>query len=188
MNPDHAALIVIDMQRYFLDKNSHAYVPSSPAVLKNIAKLQSAFLAHNLTLIQTRHLNTENGARRMNQWWDDVITEDNHLSEIDNRLQCDRAVIVHKEQYDAFLDTNLEHILTKRGINQLVVTGVLTHLCCETTARSAFMRGFEVFFVIDGTATYSEEFHRAALLNLSHGFAVPMLTDEILKQLEPDIS
>jgi isochorismate hydrolase len=49
---------------------------------------------------------------------------------------------------------------------------------------SAFQRGFEVYFLVDGTATYSEQFHRATLLNLSHGFAVPVLTSEILKDLE----
>jgi isochorismate hydrolase len=56
----------------------------------------------------------------------------------------------------------------------------MTHLCCETTARSAFMRGFEVFFTIDGTATYNEEHHWAALLNLAHGFATPVLVDEVV--------
>ncbi len=56
----------------------------------------------------------------------------------------------------------------------------MTHLCCETTARSAFVRGFEVFFTIDGTATYNKEFHFATLHNLAHGFALPILVDEIL--------
>ncbi|MGB9641195.1 MAG: isochorismatase family protein, partial [Anaerolineales bacterium] len=44
-------------------------------------------------------------------------------------------------------------------------------LCCETTARSAFIRGFEPFFLVDGTATYNSYFHQATLLNLNHGFA-----------------
>jgi len=60
----------------------------------------------------------------------------------------------------------------------------MTHLCCESSARSAFMRGFEVLFTIDGTATYREDFHRAAILNLAHGFAHPVLTGEIIKGLE----
>jgi len=66
----------------------------------------------------------------------------------------------------------------------VVICGVMTHLCCETTARSAFMRGFEVFFTVDGTATYTEAFHRASLLNLSHGFAVPVLVENILEKLD----
>ncbi|PIV27689.1 MAG: isochorismatase, partial [Anaerolineae bacterium CG03_land_8_20_14_0_80_58_20] len=50
---------------------------------------------------------------------------------------------------------------------------------CETTARSAFVRGFEVFFCADGTATYTKELHRSTLLNLSHGVAIPTVCAEI---------
>jgi bifunctional isochorismate lyase / aryl carrier protein len=59
----------------------------------------------------------------------------------------------------------------------------MTHLCCETTARSAFTHGFEVFFTIDGTATYNERFHIATLLNLSHGFALAVLVEEVIEML-----
>ena len=89
-------------------------------------------------------------------------------------------IYIEKKQYDAFLQTLLEETLRQRKIEQIVITGVMTHLCCETTARSAFMRGFEVFFTVDGTATYNEELHRASLLTLSHGFAVPVTVDELL--------
>ncbi len=57
-------------------------------------------------------------------------------------------------------------------VEQLVIGGVMAHLCCETTARAAFVRGYEVFFLIDGTATYTEEFHTGTLRNLAHGFSV----------------
>ena len=60
----------------------------------------------------------------------------------------------------------------------------MTHLCCETTARVAFTRGYEVFFSIDGTATYNRKFHLGSLVNLAHGVAVPMLVDEIIAQLK----
>ena len=56
----------------------------------------------------------------------------------------------------------------------------MANLCCESTARAAFMRGFEVFFTIDGTAANNKDFHMASLLNLSYGFAIPILTKEIL--------
>ncbi|HDR06062.1 MAG TPA: isochorismatase family protein, partial [Candidatus Coatesbacteria bacterium] len=58
-----------------------------------------------------------------------------------------------------------------------------TELCCETTARSAFVRDFDVFFPVDATAAYTEELHRASLLTLAHGFAVPLLTEELLRLL-----
>jgi isochorismate hydrolase len=60
----------------------------------------------------------------------------------------------------------------------------MAHLCCETTARSAFTRGFEVFFLVDGTASYNRDFHQASLLNLAHGFATLLLTGEALAALE----
>ena len=59
----------------------------------------------------------------------------------------------------------------------------MTHLCCETTARVAFTQGYEVFFSIDGTATYNRKFHLGSLINLAHGFVVPMLVDEIIDSL-----
>ncbi|RKX32569.1 MAG: hypothetical protein DRP46_00890 [Candidatus Zixiibacteriota bacterium] len=176
--------MVIDMQKYFLDPVSHAYVESGPAITQKIKALQDCCLGRNIPVVQTRHINTKEGAKRMDRWWGDLITADNPLSQISNDLKCDKATIITKEQYDAFLDTGLEQLLKKQGISQLIITGVLTHLCCESTARSAFMRGFEVFFAVDGTASYNEQFHLAALLNLSHGFAVPVLTSEIIEQLE----
>ena len=92
--------------------------------------------------------------------------------------------VLEKEQYDAFFGTDLEDWLRERNVQQLVIGGVMTHLCCETTARSAFIRGFEVFFLIDGTATYTLEFHRSSLLTLSHGFAHPMRVQEVDKRLQ----
>jgi len=181
---DEIALMIVDMQKYFLDRQSHAFVEAGPAITEKILRLQNLCLDMNIPLVHTRHLNTDQGSRRMNQWWGDLITIDSPLSEITDDLKCADAKIVTKEQYDAFLDTDLEQWLKNKGVTQLIITGVLSHLCCETTARSAFMRGFEVFFTVDGTASYSEEFHMATLLNLSHGFAVPVLTSEIIAQLD----
>ena len=82
---------------------------------------------------------------------------------------------------DAFLYTDLEEQLKHHNIKQIVITGVMANLCCESTARSAFMRGFEVFFTIDGTAANNRDFHLASLLNVSYGFATPVLTNEILE-------
>jgi len=63
-----------------------------------------------------------------------------------------------------------------------VVCGVMTHLCCETTAREAFVRGFEVFFPVDGTASYNQKFHEASLQNLAHGFAILTTVEQLLQE------
>jgi isochorismate hydrolase len=120
----------------------------------------------------------------MSRWWKDLITIEDPLSSIIADFDFSNRYVLRKSQYDAFFQTDLEDNLNRKGISQLVVTGVMTHLCCETTARSAFVRGFEVFFIIDGTATYNKDHHLATLLNLAHGFATPVMAAEIQAALE----
>jgi nicotinamidase-related amidase len=74
--------------------------------------------------------------------------------------------IIWKHRYSAFYNTNLETILRGTGVTDLVITGVLTNCCCESTARDAFFRDFRVFFLADATATSEPEFHLASLKNL----------------------
>jgi len=181
--PKGHALLVLDMQDYFLDKDSHAFIPSALAILPQIKRLIKAFSHHNLPVIFTRHLNTPADAQMMGRWWKDLITEDNPQSKVTAELYDPSLTVINKTQYDAFYKTSLEELLRKDHIKQLTITGVMTHLCCETTARSAFIRGFEVLFPVDGTATYNEKFHRATLLNLAHGFALPVMAEEIAEGL-----
>jgi nicotinamidase-related amidase len=175
--PDRSALIVLDMQKIFLDDGSHAFLPSAEAITPRIVGLMEMFKRIGRPVITTRHLNTIDDSGMMSVWWRDMIQEDDPLSELIKEIDHQSATTIIKAQYDAFLGTDLEKMLQDSGTDQVVVVGVMTHLCCETTVRSAFMRGFTVFMPVDGTATYNIDFHRAAMLNLSHGFAVPTLVD-----------
>jgi bifunctional isochorismate lyase/aryl carrier protein len=181
--PERSALLVIDMQRYFLDSESHAYIPSAVPVVPRIRELAGRFNERGLPVVLTRHVNTERNAGMLARWWIDMIREDDPLSEIIEELAGLGNVVVKKTQYDAFHMTELEQVLKERGVDRLVIGGVVAHLCCETTARSAFVRGFEVLFLVDGTAAYDEDFHRATVLNLAHGFAVPVLADDVMHHL-----
>ncbi|EKE04233.1 MAG: isochorismatase hydrolase [uncultured bacterium] len=180
-SPELSALIVMDMQGYFLNPESHAYIPASRAIIANIQALIESYKRANLPVIFTRHINTRLNAGLMSEWWDDVITENNGLSEIIPELELTNSVVIEKTQYDAFYKTNLEELLNNHNVKQVVITGVMTHLCCETTVRSAFVRGFKPFMPIDATATYNEEFHKATFKNLSHGFTSPVVTRELLE-------
>ncbi len=117
----------------------------------------------------------------LKKWWDEIITQDNDYYKLSDEIYVPGSPVIVKTQYDAFYKTNLEKLLKKFKAKQVVVTGVMTNLCCETTARNAFMKGFEVFFVIDGTATQNEMMHRATLINLTYGFAIPVLTENLIK-------
>jgi isochorismate hydrolase len=181
---ESSALLVLDVQDYFFEKASHAFIPSSPAILPNIIKLVERYSTHNLPIIFTRHHNTPNDAGMMATWWKDLINPEIPGGQLVADLDTSGGVVLDKHQYDAFYETPLLDILHVKRIRQVVICGVMTHLCCETTARSAFMQGFEVFFSVDGTATYTQAFHQSALLNLSHGFAVPLLIEEVLANFQ----
>ena len=120
----------------------------------------------------------------MSKWWKDLIFPSTARSQISDIFDATNHLTIEKKQYDAFFETNLDTSLREGGVEQVVITGVMTHLCCETTARSAFMRGYEVFFPIDGTATYTEMHHHASILNLAHGFALPLLVADIISRFE----
>jgi isochorismate hydrolase len=181
---DRSAFLVLDVQEYFLDASSHAYVPSAEAVLPGIQALVRAYYEKGLPVVFTRHLDAPPKVGMMASWWRDSILPENPLSKLASVLDASAGTVIRKSQYDAFYRTELEDLLHARGVEQVVIAGVMAHLCCETTARSAFVRGFEVFFLVDGTATYNQSFHRATLLNLSHGFATPVLVKDVLTALQ----
>ena len=169
--PQSSALLVLDLQKFFFDPASHAYIPSVSAIIPSLLTLIDSFHQNRRPVFCTRHLNTDKNAGMMKSWWKDLITDNNPLSRLIPEIENHRLPVIEKSQYDAFHHTNLEQKLHDADVSQLVITGVMTHLCCETTARSGFMRGFKIFFPLDGTATYNAAFHSASLLNLAHGFA-----------------
>ncbi|MGB9636569.1 MAG: isochorismatase family protein [Thermoplasmata archaeon] len=170
----NAGLIVIDLQKYFTEPQSHAFVPSIDVVIYNITRLVEQFKKR----IYTRHIDLPDTS--MCKWWGDGLFENDDFSHIDERVKPSGTVIV-KHTYSAFKDTELEKLLREKNVERVYISGVLTNLCCETTARDAFNHGFEVFFIADATATYTEEFHVATLRNLAHGFARIVTTDTVLE-------
>lgn len=85
------------------------------------------------------------------------------------RPEPDDARVV-KHRFNAFLNTDLDTILRARGIRTLVMTGVATNVCVESTARDGFMRDYYVVFASDGTAAYAREDHEATLRNIERFF------------------
>ena len=68
-----------------------------------------------------------------------------------------------KNSYDAFVNTGLEDWLRKADVGRVAVVGCLSDFCCETTAKSAFCRGFETWYVEDACGTASREMHEAGV-------------------------
>lgn len=179
-NPDASALLVLDMQEVFLNRESHAFIPSAPAIINGINALIDGFQLHRRPVILTRHTNTAADAGAMATWWRDLMDPSDPLSGISDAIHSGSSRIIEKHQYDAFHGTQLAEILKNQKVSQVVIAGVMTHICCDSTARSAFHRGFQVFFTIDGTATYNRRLHAATLETLAHCCAAPVLVQQIL--------
>jgi isochorismate hydrolase len=181
--PENSALLVIDMQDFFLNKNSHAFIPSAKTIVPNINSLIEKYRRQSCPIIFTFHAyQTDEEPGIMDRWWGDVLRVNNPWSDIHSSIEYDKNDIkLRKNRYSAFINTNLDQMLSDNKINKLVITGVMTHLCCESTARDAFMRDYEVYFVVDATATDNEELHLSSLKTLTDGFVMPVKTKTILE-------
>ncbi|KAI4218843.1 MAG: hypothetical protein L6R36_008719, partial [Xanthoria steineri] len=91
--------------------------------------------------------------------------------------------IVHKNTYDAFLNTDLAALLEAKKVERVVVCGVMTDCCCDTTARSAFNRGYETWLVKDACGTASKKQHEAGLNGFGYAFGEVLETEEVVARL-----
>ena len=89
-------------------------------------------------------------------------------------------VIVTKHRYGAFENTDLDLVLRSNRIKSVIITGVATNVCCETTARQAFMKDYYVLFTSDCCATYSQAQHDATPFNIDQFFGQVVTSDEIM--------
>ena len=176
----NSALLVLDMQNVFLSPSSHAFIPSSLVVMPIINSLINYFENHSRPIFFTRHITGEDEKDLMRKWWKSPISLDDPLSSISTDLHLRSGEILIKNKYSAFFNTQLAEKLHDIDISQLVITGVMSHLCCESTAREGFMNDFEIFYVIDGTTTYTELLHKGTMFSLAHGFADCLTAKDVM--------
>ncbi|MDB5771330.1 MAG: ureidoacrylate peracid hydrolase [Burkholderiales bacterium] len=88
--------------------------------------------------------------------------------------------IVRKHRYSAFVDTELDLILRSQRIQTVIVAGVATNICVESTARDAFMKNYYVAFMDDASATYRKEQHDGTLSNIALAFGTVTTVAEVL--------
>lgn len=88
-------------------------------------------------------------------------------------------IVVSKHRYDAFQGTDLDLILRSHGIRTLLMTGVVTNVCVETTARAGFVRDYYIAMVDDGCAAYVREDHEQTMRNIRRFFGVVTTIDEL---------
>ena len=185
-SPGSAALMVVDMQKFFLDPASPTFTCGGIAIIPTIQSLLSAFRAAKRPVLYTRHVHHPDhlDAGIMGWWWKGMCLEGSPESEVHDAiapLPGEKQILKHR--YSAFYNTDLETILRCLKIETLVIAGVMTNMCCESTARDAYYRDYKVFIPADATGSIVEEMHVASILNLSFGFASVTTAAEIVRRM-----
>jgi biuret amidohydrolase len=186
LNKDKSALIVVDMQKFFLNPASTTFTCGGLAILPTLKQLISAFRKAGRPVIYARHVHHPDriDAGILGWWWEGMCIEGSPESEVhDDIAPLPNEKVIMKHRYSAFYNTDLETVLRVQKIEDLVITGIMTNMCCESTARDAYFRDYRIFFLSDCTGSINEEMHLASLLNLAFGFAYVTTADSIEKQL-----
>lgn len=184
LNLDKSALLVIDMQRFFLKPDSPTFICGGLAILPNVKRLINFYRDRGRPVIYTCHVHHPDGidAGIMGWWWQGMCVEGTEEAKVHPDIEpLPEEKTIYKHRYSAFYNTDLETILRCLKIEDLVITGIMTNMCCESTARDAYFRDYRIKFLADATGTVSEEMHLASLLNLSYGFAEVITCEEILR-------
>lgn len=203
--PARTALLVIDMQNDFLLSDAPLASPHASQVIEQLGRVVERCRDMGAMVVFTAAVFEPDGsdAGRWVECWSDLVNEDGvpvvllagtpGVEVHDDIRPLPGEPLIRKNRYSALFNTELDSILTEHGIDTLVIGGVDTDICCESTAREAMFRTYKVLFLSDATATLeypdtgwgvvsSEEAHRVALVRLSQAFCEVLSTDDFLER------
>ena len=212
LDPRKTALLIIDMQRYFVSphyplmQTFEKLVPGvtggycervNSTVVPNINRLQQCFRTRQFPIIYTAIGSCMADGQDLNRMWKDLDrlsldilgkrmfpTVDDSSWQIDDSLApLPGELVLNKTSSGTLNSTMLDQTLRNMGIESLVISGVTTDVCVETTARDAADRGFQVLIVEDACTAFSPDLHRAALQAFSLAFGRVRKTEEVVKLL-----
>jgi len=195
LKPNRTALVNIDFQNCFVEGAIAA--AHSLEVLERVNQLgevcrkRGVLVIHALTALRPDGSNLGVMGEIIPQVRDGMITDGSPSAELhQNLLVEDGDIVLKKVRFGAFHGTDLELILRTKGIDSLIISGLDTNICCDTTAREANVRDFRVFFLSDGTSTYgigdlsAEEIQRVTCATLGMVFAQVLSVAEMIRKIK----
>jgi nicotinamidase-related amidase len=198
VEPGRTALVVVDMQRGFLDPGEAMEVPPARAIVPVIRALLAAFRARRLPVVFTEftyspavpvlvgELHPEHrpappgGPRGFGMPSSSCLEGDPSARTVEELAPRPDELVVRKRWYDGFAGTELDGALRSRGVTSLVVTGTMTDICVLSTVVGAFNREYRLSVVEDGVATLWPEIQRATLDIVARAFGRVVQSKEIL--------
>ena len=191
VDPARAALLVHDMQRYFvrafeLERDGQPLPDAQINIaIANIRRLLDAAHAANIPVYYTAQPPRQNLADRrlLTDFWGDGLQDDESAQILDELAPTEADTVLTKWRYSAFVRSPLEEQLKDLGRDQLIIGGIYAHIGCLTTALEAFMRDIQPFMVADALADFTEKEHRMACEYASGRCARVLNTTEALENI-----
>jgi nicotinamidase-related amidase len=199
--PGRTALVVVDMQRGFLDPGEAMEVPPAREIVPAIQNLLGVFRAKRLPIVFTEFVYSEAvpvligslhlehqpaapGARRGFGLPSSSCLEGTASAEtVPDLAPAPGEIVVRKRGYDAFAGTFLDRALRARNVTSLVVTGTMTDICVLATVTAALHREYRVTVLEDGVATLWPEIQRAALDIIGRAYGRVATSKEVADQV-----
>ncbi|MCX8995981.1 isochorismatase family protein [Rhizobiaceae bacterium BDR2-2] len=182
---DRAALLIHDMQNYFVGAYASDTAPIAPATA-NIAALAAHCRARGIPVFYTAQNGDQDRRDRGLQadlWGPGMGSAPEHQSIVPALTPQPGDIVLVKHRYSAFQRSNLETLMRARKRDQLLVTGIYAHIGCLMTAAEAFQRDIETFFIADALADFSRAEHDMAVKWVAGRCGVPMTTVEAVAAL-----
>ena len=191
VDPARAALLVHDMQRYFvrafeLERDGQTLPDAQINIaIANIRRLVDAAHVANIPVYYTAQPPRQNPADRrlLTDFWGDGLQDDENARILDELAPTEADTVLTKWRYSAFVRSPLEEQLKDLGRDQLIIGGIYAHIGCLTTALEAFMRDIQPFVVADALADFTAEEHRMACEYASGRCARVLNTAEVLEHI-----
>ena len=191
VDPARAALLVHDMQRYFvrafeLERDGQPLPDAQINIaIANIRRLLDAAHAANIPVYYTAQPPRQNPADRrlLTDFWGDGLQDDENARILDELAPTEADTVLTKWRYSAFVRSPLEEQLKDLGRDQLIIGGIYAHIGCLTTALEAFMRDIQPFMVADALADFTEKEHHMACEYASGRCARVLNTAEVLEHI-----
>ncbi|MEU0163999.1 isochorismatase family cysteine hydrolase [Streptomyces iakyrus] len=190
LDPARTALIVIDMVTFFVEAN-----PYARGVVPNINRIADALRTAGGPVAWVLPANEAPLGSVSSEFYGPTVSqtfaatggEGPLRSRLWHALDARQGdLVVEKTAYSAFFPgrSPLPGLLAERGINTVLITGTLTNVCCESSARDAATMGLRVLMVADANAARRDQDHNAALHTIYRSFGDVRTTDEVLGLIE----
>ncbi|MBB4790125.1 isochorismatase family protein [Streptomyces nodosus] len=194
VNPQNAALLVIDMQNDFVLEGYPMEVPMARRRLPAMQEVIAECRASEIPVVYTRHILLDAfDVSPLESAYNPALLSaglrkgTSGSQVVDDLRPEPDDVVIQKHRYDAFHNTQLENVLTSisglRQVDTVIVIGTLTEVCCDSTARGAYMRDFKVAFVSDATGARSDEAQRATENTIGTFFGRVLTTRELVAEI-----